>query len=105
MSAPNPGRRPQSGSFSPPRPPARPAIAIPTPVQRAVELWSKAALTERPAWELERALDIVCKHPDAYSGGYSVASTARRRLMAEMTRRLEEKLNKLNTTRKPQPLS
>ena len=104
MSAPTPGRRPQAGNFSPPRPPARVATATPAPVQAAANLWSKTALDERPNWELERALDTVCKHPNAYSSGYSVASTARRRLTAELAQRLEVRLNKLNTTRKPQPL-
>lgn len=74
----------------------------PTSVQKAATTWSKAFLLEHPSWELERALDLVCKHPDAYSSGYSVASTARRRLTTELARRLEERINALNVNLKRQ---
>ena len=86
------------------RPIARPVAGIPISLQHAADTWSKALLSERTNTELEKALDVVSKHPDAYSSGYSVACTACRRLTAEIAQRLEKRLNQLNTTRKPQPL-
>lgn len=86
------------------QPAPRPVIAVPIALQQAAARWSKARLTDLTNTELERVLDTVSKHPDAYSAGYSVASTARRRLTAEIASRLEKRLNQLNTTRKPQPL-
>jgi hypothetical protein len=87
------------------RPIARPVAGIPVSLQHAADTWSKALLSERTNNEIENALNLVCKHPDAYSSGYSVANTARRRLTTELSQRLEKRLNQLNTTRKPQPLS
>jgi len=102
---PSPGPRPIAGTFSTPNSQPRPALAVPQPLQRAVALWSQANLAGRASSELERALDLVCKHPDAYSSGYSMASNTRRRLTAELASRTEKRLNQLNTTRKPQPLT
>jgi hypothetical protein len=87
------------------RPIARPVAGIPISLQHAADTWSKALLSARTNNELQNALDVVSKHPDAYSSGYSVASSARRRLTTELSQRLEKRLNQLNTTRKPQPLS
>lgn len=101
---PHPGTRATTGRPTPYRPLARPVIGIPVALQNAANTWSKALLSERTNTELERALDVLKRHPDAYSTGYSVASTARRRLTAELAARLEKKLNQLNTTRKPLPL-
>lgn len=64
-------------------------------VQKAVGYWKTANLTGRHQSELDRGLAVVCRHPDAYSAGFSAASIARRRLLQELTNRVNNLTNSL----------
>lgn len=72
--------------------------------QYTASSWSQAPLAGYTTTELQRALDVAAKHPDAYKAEDSPASITRRRLAAEINQRVTNRLNQLNTTRKPQPL-
>lgn len=64
----------------------RPVVAPPSEVTKAVNTWFGAYLAGYSLGELEKALDVVQRHPDQAWPGFSRAKTARQRLQTEINR-------------------
>lgn len=65
----------------------RPVVAVPIEMIRTANTWSSAYLPGYSLAELEKGLELLKRHPEQASPGFSKAKNARQRVEMEINRR------------------